>query len=232
MALALCGCAGPPVESADTRAAASIAEVRTGLPPCEATGAAVHLGGGIFVTAAHVVDGTPARLRGCAPARARSVISFQGKAGLAQLIGAGTAEVAPVIGLRYLGGRDIGLLRLADSSGPAAHLCRFDPLADETVIVASPRRVFRTHVLGTMREDIGIYGGYAEIAVRMEPGESGAGVFDAARACLLGVVSHRDAPSPERTRIVLTSALRAFLAEEQARLPAAIAGVAVQPRRW
>ncbi|PZW42301.1 trypsin-like peptidase [Humitalea rosea] len=187
----------------------------------------MHLGNGLFVTAAHVVDGAPALLRGCPPSLPRSTVTFQGSTRLAELVGSGTAEVEPVIGLRYLGGRDLGLLRLPGGSGPAAHPCAFNAAAGETVIVASPWRVFRARVLGTMREDRQAFGGYAEIAARLEPGESGAGVFDAAEGCLLGVVSHRDDPTPDRTRVVLASALRAFLEEEHALLRRPASGVAV-----
>lgn len=218
-------------QDADARTASFLAFVHTGLAPCEATGSAVHLGNGLFVTAAHVVDGAPALMRGCPPSLPRSTVTFQGSTRLAELVGTGTAEVGPVLGLRYLGGRDLGLLRLPGGLGPAAHPCAFDATAGEAVIIASPWRVFRTRVLGMMQEDRQVFGGYAEVAARLEPGESGAGVFDAGQGCLLGVVSHRDNPTPDRTRVVLASALRAFLEEEHALMRRPASGVAVPLRR-
>jgi hypothetical protein len=141
-------------------------------------------------------------------------VIFAGQARPALLLRAGRGDVLPEVGPRYLGARDIALLQIApDLTGPAATLCDFHA----------------GRVLGAVREDPAAYAGYAEIAVRLEPCESGAGVFDAAQGCLIGLVSHRDELRPERTRIVLATTLRGFLDEQSA--PAG-AGVAVPPGRW
>lgn len=194
-------------------AEANLARVRLGQPPCEALGAAVHLGQGRFLTAAHVVDGTPARLRGCAPGPFTPLVVFDGQASPARLLRAGRGDVAPEVGLRYLGGRDIALLQTAPLADAGAAVCATDAARGQAVVVATPWRMVRAQVLGTIQETPAAYGGYAEIGIRLEPGESGAGVFDAAGGCLLGLVSHRDDATPERTRVVLAATLRGFLGE-------------------
>ncbi len=173
----------------------------------------MHLGQGRFVTAAHVVDGVPARLRGCAPGVATPRVAFAGSTGPARLLRAGRGDVAPVVGLRYLGGRDLALLQGGPRADPGATVCDAEAIAGQAVVVATPWRSLRARVLGGIQETPPAYGGYAEIGIRLEPGESGAGVFDAVRGCLVGVVSHREDATPERTRVVLAGALRAFLAE-------------------
>jgi hypothetical protein len=195
-------------------AEASFARVRLVQPPCEALGAAVHLGQGRFVTAAHVVDGTPARLRGCVPGPVTPLVVFAGNATPARLLRAGRGDVGPEVGLRYLGGRDLALIQAGPRAEAGAEVCAADAATGQAVVVTTPWRTVRAQVLGSMRESPAAYGGYAEIGIRLEPGESGAGVFDAARGCLLGLVSHRDDATPERTRVVLASALRGFLAEQ------------------
>ncbi|WP_431281724.1 trypsin-like peptidase domain-containing protein [Humitalea sp. 24SJ18S-53] len=225
MLLALGACApGVTASPGTAMATQNLALIRHGQPPCEALGAATYLGQGRFVTASHVVDGVPARLRGCAPSNAAPLVVFAGRAQPAGVQRIGLGHVAPDVGLRYQGGLDLALLQARTPDGPGASPCGFDATPGQAVVVATPRRIVPARVIGQMREETPIHGGYTEIAIRLEPGESGAGVFDAEQGCLVGVVANRDVARPDRTRIVLTQALRAFLA-----LPAPIEAPRVAP---
>jgi hypothetical protein len=57
-------------------------------------------------------------------------------------------------------------------------------------------------------------GRYAVLALRLEAGDSGGGVFDGASGCLLGIVSMRDPAEPGRSWLVRAATIRAFLADE------------------
>jgi hypothetical protein len=81
------------------------------------------------------------------------------------------------------------------------------------VVVATRQRRFLTRLDGAAAERDPANGSYAVLPDRLEEGESGGGVFDAASGCLLGIVSQRDPDRPDRTWIVRAAVIRAFLAE-------------------
>lgn len=214
--LLLGGCAAP-------EAALPLAGLRAGLgPDCLATGAATHIGRGRFLTAAHLVDGTQPLLHGCAPGAAPPSIRFQGRDHAAELLRAGQADLGPgldplSLGTVYVGGRDVALLRVAGLRPGAAALplCAGAPWPGQPVLVLTPRRHATSHIAGLRPEAKALHGAYAEMPLRLEPGESGGAVVDASVPCLLGLVSHRAEAGgrPAGTRLVPAPVLRAFLGE-------------------
>ncbi|NKE46906.1 trypsin-like peptidase domain-containing protein [Roseomonas frigidaquae] len=223
MALTLAGCATPAPRAPDLalRAATAVAQLRSGESPrCLATGAAIHLGEGRFVTAAHVVDGSAQRLRGTCPAGAGPlVLSVGGAPAPARLVRAGQDRIDRDIGQLYLGGEDVALvvpLRPLPSLGTAT-LCAGLPAAGTPALLVTPRRQHRTRLLGVVRETDSRFGMYLEIPETLAPGDSGGAVFEAASGCLAGLVSHRDEPAPgqaaqPRTRLVPAPVVARFLA--------------------
>lgn len=211
-----------PAPGAPPQASAVLAGLRAHLgPDCVATGAAVHLGQGRFVTSAHLVDGTQGMLRRC-PGLDSSLgkpvlLHFQGREQAATLVRLGRADLRAGLGTYYVGGRDVALLQLAEPprGAPALALCADDtPFPGERVLVLTPYRQQGAEIAGLMREANPLHGGYAEMLLRLEAGESGGAVLDAGSFCLLGLVSHRqEAPGLQRTRIVTAPVLRRFLAE-------------------
>ncbi|ONG47312.1 hypothetical protein BKE38_23955 [Pseudoroseomonas deserti] len=231
----LAGCAGsaPPADrnagatgvetvaarAARPQAAAVLAGLRSEIgPACFATGAAIHLGQGRFLTAAHLLDGSQGMLRRC-PGLDTSLgkpaqLNFQGRDQLARLIRLGRADLRFGLGTYYVGGRDLALLQLDTPPRNAAGLplCAQGPRPGERVLVLTPYREQVAEISGLMREDNPLHGGYAEMTLRLEAGESGGAVLDAAGGCLVGLVSHRqEGPPGERTRIVPAPVLEAFL---------------------
>lgn len=217
----MAGCAAPPPPDAAQLATlgGAVAGLSVGAPGCEATGAAVHLGQGRFLTASHLVDGTHPLLLGCRGGRAWVRLAWQGRGLAAEVESIGMADLEPDLGLRYLGGQDLALLQADVAGGPAARPCTSGPRAGEAVLVVTPRRVQVSRIAGLMAEREAAYGGYAELAARLEPGESGGAVFDLEGRCLLGLVAHRERVGrEERTRLVEAGALRRFLAGQDWRL--------------
>ncbi|MGG5812035.1 trypsin-like peptidase domain-containing protein [Falsiroseomonas sp. CW058] len=213
-------CAAPPPARAPDpalAAAAAVAEIRSGAPPrCDATGAATHLGGGRFVTAAHVVDGSAQRLRGdCPPGPPAVLLSVRGAPAPAVLLRAGRDRVDRGIGQRYLAGEDVALLRPAAALPQlgAATPCAADPAPGAPVLLVSPVRALRTRISDIHRDRDPAFGSYLEIPVALQPGESGGAVFEAASGCLAGLISHRDGDAgPPGTRLVPASVIRRFAA--------------------
>ncbi len=210
------GCtAQAPTRPADPalQSAAAVADIRSGTPPaCDATGAVVHLGGGRFLTAAHVVDGSAQRLRGGCPPSPPVALTVRGAPVPVALLRAGRDRVDPREGQRYLAAEDLALLRAA---GPMPGLgtatpCAADPAPGAAALLVTPRRSLRTRISGTHRDADPAFGSYLEIPVTLEPGDSGGAVFEATSGCLAGLVSHRDTDSPA-TRLVPASVIRRFL---------------------
>lgn len=207
----LAACAAPRLPPPE--AVTSLAGLRAGLgPDCIAAGAAVHIGRGRFVTAAHLVDGTQPLLHDCIAGAAPPWVRFQGEDRPAELLRAGQADLRAGPGTVYVDGRDIALLRVAGlpPDAPALGLCRTPPRPGLPVRLVTPRRLAESRVSGLMEETDTLHGGYAELPLRLEPGESGGAVIDPARNCLAGLVSHR---TETRSRFVPASILRDFLGE-------------------
>ncbi|MCI0754676.1 trypsin-like peptidase domain-containing protein [Teichococcus vastitatis] len=207
----------------------SLAAVSAGTAPnCRSSGVAVHIGRQRFLTAAHLVDGTQALLHGCAPPSGRHAgvdldrspgpasLSFAGREWPAEVLRTGQADLAAGIGTFYVGGRDVALLRTGPlpPGAPALPLCATAPRPGQRVMVETPRRRTVTEIAALVREASPLHGGYAELPLRLEPGESGGAVVDVAGACLAGLVSHRqERDGIWRTRFVPAPVLRAFLGE-------------------
>jgi hypothetical protein len=193
-----------------------VAEIRSGAPPaCNASGAAIHLGGGRFITAAHVVDGSVQRLRGgCPPGPPAIVLGVRGAEVPARLLRAGQDRVDRVIGQRYLAGEDVALvapLRPPASTGSAS-LCATPPAPGTAVLLVTPLRALRTRILGPWRDADPQFGAYLEVPESLAAGESGGAVFEAASGCLAGLVSHRDADGgPPRSRLVPAATIARFV---------------------
>ena len=211
LALLAGGCAGAPAQRA------SLAGLRAGLEPdCVAAGAAVHIGQRRFLTVAHLVDGTQPLLHGCSPGAAPPRIRLAGHDLPAELMRAGQADLAAGLGTYYVGGRDVALLRTGPlpPGHPALALCPGAPHPGERVRVVTPRREADGTITALVREANPLHGGYAELSLPLEPGESGGAVIDARRSCLMGLVSHRETVAGRvHTRIVPAPVLRAFLGE-------------------
>ncbi|HWL80164.1 MAG TPA: trypsin-like peptidase domain-containing protein [Roseomonas sp.] len=204
-------CAAPPPQRI------GLAGLRAGLAPdCIAAGAAVYIGQRRFLTAAHLVDGTQPLLHGCAGGAAPPWIRLGSHDLPAELLRSGQADLQAGLGTFYVGGRDVALVRVAAPPPglPALHLCPDGPRPGERVRVVTPRRDTSDAITALMRESDPLHGGYAELSLRLEPGESGGAVIDARRSCLMGLVSHREEIAGQvHTRIVPAPVLRAFLGE-------------------
>ncbi|MBU8543861.1 MULTISPECIES: trypsin-like peptidase domain-containing protein [Roseomonadaceae] len=220
----LVACATAPAPRAPDPAllaATAVARIRSGESArCLATGAAIHLGGGHFVTAAHVVDGSAQTARGVCPGGAGALaISVAGTVAPVRLLRAGQDHIDRDFGQRYLGGEDVALLRAA---GPLPSLGRATPCAAPPVpgapaLLVTPRRSQRTRLLGLVAEADPRFGAYLEIPETLAQGESGGAVFESASGCLAGLVSHRDDPAPgetgpPRTRLVPAAVIGRFIA--------------------
>ena len=213
----LTACTPTPTQPATDRtllAAGAVTTVRSGRPPlCDASGAATHLGAGLFVTAAHVVDGSVQRLRGDCPPATSVTVALRGVTTTATLLRAGQDRIQPVVGQRYLRGEDLALLRAATPPRdiPGAIPCAADPPPGTPALLVTPRRSLRTRIASLFRETDPAFGTYLEIPVTLEPGESGGAVLDATTGCLAGIISHRDEDGgPPRTRLVPASVIHRF----------------------
>ncbi|WP_439599212.1 hypothetical protein [Falsiroseomonas sp.] len=202
-------------------AAGAVAQVRSGESArCLASGGAVHLGEGRFVTAAHVVDGSAQRLRGVCPAGAGPLaLGVAGTTAPARLLAAGQDRIDRGIGQRYLGGEDVALLRPAGALPRlgTAQLCQGLPAPGTPALLVTPRRAIRTRLLPPVADPDPRFGAYLEIPDSLLPGESGGAVFDSGSGCLAGLISHRDEPEgaaagPARTRLVPAPVIARFLA--------------------
>jgi hypothetical protein len=229
--LTLNACATPSHHPSDTAllAATAVVTIRSGQPPfCNALGAATHLGAGLFVTAAHVVDGSVQRLRdGCPPTTAVT-LAPDGAPVPGTVVRAGRDRIEPVVGQRYLAGEDLALIRMAAPVRdlPATPPCAADPATGASALLITPRRAIRTRIAGLFRESDPAFGAYLEIPVTLDPGDSGGAVLEAVTGCLAGIISHRDEDGgPPRTRLVPASVIRRFAGRDQPALPPA-------PGRW
>lgn len=212
--------ATPPPRPVDPAllATAALAEVRAdggGEARCAATGGAVHLGQGRFLTAAHIVDGSTQRLRGaCPPGPPRVALSVRGATQPARLLRAGRDRVEARFGQRYLDAEDLAILAPAASlpAQGAATICAAPPVPGQQVLLATPRRSLRTRITRLALEPDPVFGSYVEIPETLAPGESGGALFDAATGCLAGLVSHREEDGgPPRTRLVPAAVIRRFV---------------------
>ena len=207
-------------------------------PDCRLRGQAVYLGGGRFLTAAHLVDDIVPRLRGCTGIPLEPLVVFRGHTLPVRLVRLGDGKLEPDIGPVYRKGEDLALLQatgalpdlgggvargvgadagsgLGPGFGAGARPCPEGPARGQAVIVLSGQR-HEAEAGGMVPERRAADGGYADLPLHLAQGESGAGVFDARSFCLLGVVSHRPDDSPSHSRIVPAATILSFLGGVQA----------------
>jgi hypothetical protein len=190
-------------------------------PDCRLRGQAVYLGGGRFLTAAHLVDDMVPRLRNCAGIPLEPLVVFHGYTMPVRLLRLGAGELEPQIGPIYRGGEDLALLEASRvPPGPGARPCPGGPVPGQAVIVLSGNR-HETRAGPMVPEVRDSDGAYADLPIHLAQGESGAGVFDARSFCLLGVVSHRPDATPDHSRIVPAATIRTFLGAVEGAGPAA-----------
>ncbi|TPG58110.1 hypothetical protein EAH89_09105 [Roseomonas nepalensis] len=182
-------------------------------PDCRLRGQAVYLGGGRFLTAAHLVDDMVPRLRHCAGIPLEPLIVFRGYTMPVRLLRLGEGTLEPDVGPVYRRGEDLALLQAGSApAGPFARPCPDGPSPGQRVLVLSGQR-HEARAGGLVPETRAADGAYADLPIHLAQGESGAGVFDAGSFCLLGVVSHRPDDTPNHSRIVPAATIRTFLGE-------------------
>jgi trypsin-like peptidase len=141
-------------------------------------GTGVYLGNGLVITAAHVA--------GPAPLEAPRV-EIGGKEVLATIIKKG--ELHKV---------DLALLTIDEAELPVSlrlrrmSVCKQPPWPGEEVIVAIPEGIARSHVVSPTRIPRNLDRKFrTAIADVATTGNSGSGVFDARKECLLGIISEK-----------------------------------------
>jgi len=150
------------------------------------TGNGVYLGRGIVITAAHVAGLGFWR-------RPRVEI-------------AGSTLPTKVLKDGHFHNVDITLLSVDEAAVPVRlglrrmPLCRNPLWSNEPVIVATPEGVGRAHVMAPSLLPPSIPAEYRSvISYVAETGDSGSGIFDANKKCLLGIISGKISQHPIRT---------------------------------
>jgi hypothetical protein len=157
---------------------------RTPIQPWPGYG--IYLGKGLFITAAHVVG------RGWLT-RPKVVIAGQEFPTL--IVKEGSFE-----------GTDLTLLAIEENLLPMRlrlrrmTLCQAPPWPGEQVITVVPEGVARSHVIAPDRLPVGTRKFSTVIADVARTGNSGSGVFDAQRKCLLGIMSRKISQSQTNAR--------------------------------
>lgn len=148
-------------------------------------GAGIYLGQGLFITAAHVVG------------RAwltRPKVVISGKEYPTGIVREGSFE-----------GTDLTILSIDEDLLPMrlrlrrTTICKDPPSAGEQVVTVVPEAVVRSHVLSPKQIPKGSRRFSTAIADVAETGNSGSGVFDVQRQCLLGIMSRKISQSQTRT---------------------------------
>jgi hypothetical protein len=155
---------------------------------CGASGSAIHLGGGLFVSAAHVVDQNPTTNPCAAVALGKVSVEFGDRRLPARVVAAGLWTIEDGR-LAYPEGEDITLLQVdaryivPERRADGARLCPDDLGGDAGVETATEYGLSRGRAEAPKIAD------YARIDVAAIPGDSGGGVFDLGRGCLAGIIS-------------------------------------------
>jgi len=140
-------------------------------------GYGIYLGKGLFITAAHVV----------------------GRAWLTRpkVVIAGQEYPTDVVKEGSFEGTDLTFLSIEESLLPMRlrlrrnSLCKEPPWPGEQVVTVVPEGTVRSHVIAPERLPIGVRRFSTVIADVAKTGNSGSGVFDAQRHCLLGIMSRK-----------------------------------------
>ncbi len=174
---------------------------------------AIRLADGTLLSAAHILDEAGIAEGWCRLGRRDPppmLTALITPTGPAQRLRAGTANLSPDCELAYLRGEDLALLTAR--ALPGAAVCAQNPTPGQRVLVATRDRIAPARLDAETPEANPAFGSYAVLALRLEPGESGGGVFDAETLCLLGIVSQRALHDPDAAWIVPARVIRAFLA--------------------
>ena len=147
-------------------------------PPQEWTGYGIYLGNGLVITAAHVVGRA---------ARTKPSVRIAGIDLAATAIREGWFEL-----------QDLTLLSIDEQKLPPSLRMRRMPLCDnppwvgEPVIVAVPEGTARSHIMSPFLIQASLRARFSTLISDVATtGNSGSGVFDATRKCLLGIMSRK-----------------------------------------
>jgi len=147
-------------------------------PPQEWTGYGIYLGNGLVITAAHVVGRA---------ARTKPSVRIAGIDLAATAIREGWFEL-----------QDLTLLLIDEQKLPPSLRMRRMPLCDnppwvgEPVIVAVPEGTARSHIMSPFLIQASLRARFSTLISDVATtGNSGSGVFDATRKCLLGIMSRK-----------------------------------------
>jgi hypothetical protein len=141
------------------------------------SGYAIYLGKGLFITAAHVVG------------RAwmtQPKIVIDGEEYPTSVVKEGSFEGTDLTLLSVDETRLSMRLRLRQNA-----LCKEPPRPGEDVVTVVPEGVVHSHILEPSRIPIAVRRFSTAIADVAQTGNSGSGVFDAQRKCLLGIMSRK-----------------------------------------
>lgn len=147
-------------------------------------GFGIYLGKGLFITAAHVVG------RGW---MTRPKVVIAGEEFPTRVVKEGSFE-----------GTDLTLLSIEESLLPmrlrlrTISLCNEPPRPGQQVVTVVPERTVRSQILAPERLPVGSRKFSTVIADVAQTGNSGSGVFDAQRRCLLGIMSRKISQSVTR----------------------------------
>ena len=140
-------------------------------------GYGIYLGKGLFITAAHVAG------------RAwltRPKVVIGGQEFPTQVLKAGSFE-----------GTDLTLMSVEEGLLPLrlrlrqTKLCEHAPKSGDQVVTVIPEAAVRSHIIAPERIPIGVRKFSTAIADVRGTGNSGSGVFDVQRKCLLGIMSRK-----------------------------------------
>jgi hypothetical protein len=140
-------------------------------------GYGIYLGKGLFITAAHVVGHAW---------WTRPKVSIAGQEYPSRVVKEGSFE-----------GTDLTLLSVEENLLPVRlalrrnKLCTVPPWPGESVVTVVPEGIARSRVLAPERLPIDVRKFSTVIADVAQTGNSGSGVFDANRRCLLGIMSRK-----------------------------------------
>lgn len=158
-------------------------------------GYGMYLGNGLVLTASHV----PGNFADTKP---RAII-------------AGQDQPTALVKQGSLEGVDLTLLSVDANALPVAMrlrrlpLCERSPFAGDPVVVVTPESAVRSHVLPPSAVPAELRGRFATVIVDVaNTGNSGSGVLDARRPCLLGIVSRKISISPVGARLGSPAATR------------------------
>jgi trypsin-like peptidase len=147
-------------------------------------GYGIYLGGGLFLTAAHIIG--------------RSWLTRP------EIVIAGQKYPTRVVKEGSSSGTDLTLLAVDESLLPMRlrlrknPLCKNPPWPGEEVVTVVPERVVHSHIISPARLPPNLRNRTSVIADVATTGNSGSGVFDARHKCLLGIMSQKI--SEPRTR--------------------------------